>query len=126
MVAAEKLLQKTPFAHLCLKTKTYSGCVLDCQVSKRYKDEIFERFKARQLPVKTILNEKNQQQSLCLFQKNVTMDMINSYLMVTKKAFEVSAHVDSFIGVENQKFVPNEEEQFLPSRLVQKQSRFER
>ena len=126
LIVAEKLLQKTPFAHLCLKTKTYSGCVFDCDVSKRYKEEIFERFKARQLPVKTILNEKNQQQSLCLFQKNVTMDMINSYLMVTKKAFEVSAHVDSFIGVENQKFVPNEEEQFLPSRLVQKQSRFER
>ena len=126
LVAAESLLQKTPFAHLCLKAKTYCGCVLDCDVSKRYKEEVFDRFKARQLPVKTILNEKNQKQSLCLFQKNVTMDMINSYLMVPKKAFEVRQHVDSFIGVESQKFMPNEEEQFLPSKPLQKQSRFER
>ena len=127
LIVAESLLQKTPFAHLCLKAKTYCGCVLDCVPSKRYKEEVFERLNARQLPVKALLNEtKNLKQSLCLFQKNVSLDMINSYLMVQKKAFEVRHHVDSFIGVESQKFMPNEEEQFLPSKPLQKQSRFER
>ncbi|MBQ8250647.1 MAG: hypothetical protein IJY92_01890 [Alphaproteobacteria bacterium] len=117
LVVPEKLLKKTPFSHLCLKAKTYYGCVLNEVKSQRYKTEIYERFKARNLPLKTILNASNEEKkSLCLFQKNVNQGMIDSYLAIQKEALKVEVNVDSFIGISTVRFHQNEEEQFLPSR----------
>ena len=127
LVVAENLLKKTPFSHLCLKAKTYAGCVMDEITSKRYKTEVYERLDARNLPLKAVLNaSKNEKKSLCLFQKNVSLDMIKSYLMVQKEALKVRQNVASFIGIENVKFMQNEEEQFLPLKQVQKQRNYSR
>lgn len=124
---SEKLLEKTPFSYLNIPSKRYQGCILDYVETQRYEDEVFERFSARKLPLKAIINDENKKvKSLCLFQKNVSLEAVNSYFSLQKEAAKVQQFVSSYIGVENENFIQNKEEAFCAVRTRVKKQRFDR
>lgn len=108
IVVQENILKETPFEHLLLEAKTFLGCELDYITSQSYLTEIYTRFNARHLPLKTVINDEIKgKKSLCIFQKNVTEDEIQSYLKLQQEAKTVCEFVACFNGAENTPFVQN-------------------
>ncbi len=127
IVVQEDILKETPFSHLLLETKTFLGCELDYITSQSYLEEVYTRFDARHLPLKTVLNDEIKgKKSLCIFQKNVTVDEIQSYLKLQKEAKTVCEFVSCFNGVENMPFVQNIDAQKQSVNWIKNKNKKER